>query len=93
MTQEEAVKTLYTIMQKDLNLPTLASFNEDARLNEDLCMDSIMILQLILHLEVDYGIEISDEQLSPNNFYKVSNLATYICEQSNTHLSVGEFGD
>jgi aryl carrier protein AsbD len=63
MTRQELVQVLHEIMQHHLKLPAMEAFHEDARLNEDLYMDSIMILQMILHLEVDLGFEIPDEML------------------------------
>ncbi|MFC9542155.1 petrobactin biosynthesis protein AsbD [Lysinibacillus sp. NPDC056959] len=81
MTRQQLIKSIYGIMENSLELQTLSSFNEDARLNEDLYMDSIMVLQLILHIELDLGISIPDEVLVPKDFKTVGTLASFLEKQ------------
>ncbi|MFB7158835.1 petrobactin biosynthesis protein AsbD [Lysinibacillus sp. NPDC056232] len=81
MTRQQLIKSIYDIMGNSLELQTLSSFNEDARLNEDLYMDSIMVLQLILHIELDLGISIPDEVLVPKDFKTVGTLASFLEKQ------------
>ncbi|WP_338653909.1 petrobactin biosynthesis protein AsbD [Lysinibacillus sp. Y5S-8] len=81
MTRQQLIQSIYDIMDNSLELPTLSSFNEDARLNEDLYMDSIMVLQLILHIELDLGIAIPDEVLVPKDFKTVGTLASFLEKQ------------
>ncbi|MET4562658.1 petrobactin biosynthesis protein AsbD [Lysinibacillus parviboronicapiens] len=81
MTRQQLMKSIYDIMENSLELQTLSSFNEDARLNEDLYMDSIMVLQLILHIELDLGIAIPDEVLVPKDFKTVGTLASFLEKQ------------
>ncbi|WP_249659807.1 petrobactin biosynthesis protein AsbD [Lysinibacillus fusiformis] len=81
MTRQQLIKSIYDIMENSLELQTLSSFNEDARLNEDLYMDSIMVLQLILHIELDLGIAIPDEVLVPKDFNTVGTLANFLEKQ------------
>lgn len=81
MTRHQLIKSIYDIMENSLELQTLSSFNEDARLNEDLYMDSIMVLQLILHIELDLGISIPDEVLVPKDFKTVGTLASFLEKQ------------
>ncbi|MGE7908148.1 petrobactin biosynthesis protein AsbD [Lysinibacillus xylanilyticus] len=81
MTRQQLIMSIYDIMENSLELQTLSSFNEDARLNEDLYMDSIMVLQLILHIELDLGISIPDEVLVPKDFKTVGTLASFLEKQ------------
>ncbi|PCD84979.1 petrobactin biosynthesis protein AsbD [Lysinibacillus fusiformis] len=81
MTRQQLIKSIYDIMENSLELQTLSSFNEDARLNEDLYMDSIMVLQLILHIELELGIAIPDEVLVPKDFKTVGTLANFLEKQ------------
>ncbi|MEK5486419.1 petrobactin biosynthesis protein AsbD [Lysinibacillus sp. FSL M8-0355] len=81
MTRQQLIQSIYDIMENSLELPTLSSFNEDARLNEDLYMDSIMVLQLILHIELDLGIAIPDEVLVPKDFKTVGTLVSFLEKQ------------
>jgi aryl carrier protein AsbD len=78
MTRQQLIKSIYEIMEHSLELQTLSAFHEDARLNEDLYMDSVMILQLILHLELDLGLNIPDEILVPKDFKTVGTLASFL---------------
>ncbi len=83
MTRQEIVQIIHDILQHQIKLPAsaLEAFQEDARLNEDLYMDSIMILQMILHLEVDLGFEIPDEMLVSKDFHTVGSLADFLLYQ------------
>ncbi|MGM0838389.1 MAG: petrobactin biosynthesis protein AsbD [Bacillota bacterium] len=81
MTRQETVQIIYEILQHQLKLPSMEAFHEEARLNEDLYMDSIMILQLILHLEVDLGFDIPDEMLVSEDFRTVGSLADFLGHQ------------
>lgn len=78
MTRDETLQVIYEIMKNKLQLPTLSAFSESSRLNEDLYMDSVMVLQLILHLELDLRLDIPDEILKPNDFHTVATLANFL---------------
>lgn len=88
MTRQEIVQSLHDILLK-MKLPSIAAFHEDARLNEDLYMDSIMILQLILHLEVDLGFDIPDEMLVSKDFRTVGSLADFLLHQQKPAAAEG----
>ncbi|KPB06420.1 petrobactin biosynthesis protein AsbD [Bacillus sp. CHD6a] len=74
LSREELYDAVYDILKDKLTIPTWKSFKESARLNEDLYMDSIMILQLILHVELDLGLSIPDDMLVPKDFHTVESL-------------------
>lgn len=78
LSREELYQAVYDIFKHKLNIPTWKSFHESARLNEDLYMDSIMILQLILHLELDLGLNIPDDMLVPKDFHTVESLLDFL---------------
>ena len=78
LSREELYQAVYDILKHKLNIPTWKYFEESARLNEDLYMDSIMILQLILHLELDIGINIPDDMLVPKDFHTVKSLLDFL---------------
>ncbi|UAL49368.1 petrobactin biosynthesis protein AsbD [Sutcliffiella horikoshii] len=78
LSREELYQAVYDILKHKLNIPTWKSFEESARLNEDLYMDSIMILQLILHLELDLGLKIPDYMLVPKDFHTVKSLLDFL---------------
>jgi aryl carrier protein AsbD len=86
MTKQEILTSIHGIMKHQLQLPAIAAFHEDARLNEDLYMDSILTLQLILHLEVDLGFDIPDSMLVPKDFRTVGSLASFLERQQQPAL-------
>lgn len=56
----------------------LSVFSPFSRLNEDLYLDSVMILQLLLHLELEHGFIIPDEALAKEDFETVDTLAAFL---------------
>ncbi|WP_216642735.1 phosphopantetheine-binding protein [Hydrocarboniclastica marina] len=82
MTQDELMTSLYRALRDNLKWPHLAAFSADARLNEDLYLDSILILQLLLHLELEQGIQIADDALVAGDFQTVAELAQALCNSS-----------
>ncbi|WP_391559052.1 petrobactin biosynthesis protein AsbD [Robertmurraya sp.] len=78
MKRDEIFSVLYDIMKNHLELPTISKFHEHARLNDDLFMDSILILQLILHLEVHHQFEIPDEMIVARDFQTVGSLVSLL---------------
>ncbi|KMJ57144.1 acyl carrier protein [Bacillus sp. LL01] len=91
MTRQEIVQIIHDVLQHHIKLPAtaLVAFHEDARLNEDLYMDSIMILQMILHLEVDLGFEIPDEMLVSKDFRTVGSLVDFLLHQQKPATAKG----
>lgn len=89
MTQDAMIDSLYAVMRDHLNWPHLQNFHPDARLNEDLYLDSIMILQLILHLELDLGIEVPDDALVASDFATINQLAQALCRVPQTATVAG----
>ncbi|WP_054707309.1 petrobactin biosynthesis protein AsbD [Bacillus sp. JCM 19041] len=87
MTYKEAVSAIYEILKTELQLNTLESFHEDARLNEDLAIDSVMMLQVLLQLEMEYGIDIPDEKIERESFFSVRTLAHFLEAQEQTEPS------
>ncbi|AIC94191.1 phosphopantetheine-binding protein [Shouchella lehensis] len=87
MTYEHAVNILYTIMKEDLALQTMDAFHPHARLNEELAIDSVMILHILLELETKYEIAIPDESIDPAIFETVDRLAQFIQRQEKTTVT------
>lgn len=61
-------------------LESQEEISEDARLVEDLGIDSVLILQLIANIEMQFNITFDDEDLLVDKFSTVSSLADYITE-------------
>ena len=45
-------------------------------------IDSTGILELISHLESTYGIEVTDDELNPDNLDSVNRIAAYLARKS-----------
>ncbi len=76
--QAELIEQIGEVLGKSLNFPHMGSFSPGARLNEDLYLDSVMILQLLLHLELEHGYEVPDEALTKDAFSTVEGLAAFL---------------
>ena len=46
-------------------------------------LDSVSFLELRLHCEREFGIDVSEEDFSSNNFSSLHNLSTFIESQKN----------
>ena len=51
---------------------------EDARLFEDLTMDSTSVIELLMVLEDNIGLQVDPEELGPEVFKTVSSLVEYV---------------
>ena len=51
---------------------------DDASFLEEGIIDSTGILELVSHLEETYGIEITEEELVPENLDSVNRIASYL---------------
>jgi acyl carrier protein len=74
---------LATVLNRDL--PDLS---EDARLFEDLGLDSTSVIELLMSLETSINLEIEPDSLEPEVFMTVRSLANYI-EASFARAMVG----
>ncbi|WP_226668211.1 petrobactin biosynthesis protein AsbD [Metabacillus litoralis] len=86
MNRLEIIEVIYNILKNQIELNTISSFHEEARLNEDLYMDSVIILELILYLELNLGIEVPDEALIPKDFRTIGSLADFLERQQKLAL-------
>jgi acyl carrier protein len=54
------------------------AFSNDASFLEQGIIDSTGILELVSHLEETYGIEITEDELNPDNLDSVDRIAGYL---------------
>lgn len=55
---------------------------DDVSFLEKGLIDSTGVLEIVAHLEEVYGVSVQDEELVPDNFDSVNNLATYIARKT-----------
>lgn len=74
MTREQIQDAIRAVLRDQLNNKHLVAFGPEARLNEDLYLDSILMLQLFLHLELEHGLAAPEEAITREAVATVSNL-------------------
>jgi acyl carrier protein len=52
--------------------------NDDTMLLEEKVIDSVGVLELLFFVEETFGIEVPEEDISPDHFGTISRLALYI---------------
>lgn len=96
MQKDTVIKAIHQVLEQQLNCPQLHLFSESARLNQDLYLDSVLVLQLLLGLELELGITIPDSALSEEDFDSVGSLAEFLLLQHqgpNQQVPVGSATD
>ncbi len=58
----------------------IGPLEEKMRLSEDLRIDSVMIVQLIVYLEVELRLEVPDSMIDPRTFDTVGSLLDFMQE-------------
>ncbi|MCR2807142.1 phosphopantetheine-binding protein [Paenibacillus soyae] len=77
MDRESLRSALQQLMMNKFKLP-IGELDDGQRLNEDLAVDSIMIIQLIVFLEVDLRLQVPDEQVDPRTFATIGSLLDFM---------------
>lgn len=54
------------------------SFGDDDSFLDDNIIDSTGILELVAYLEDEFGVEVRDSELVPDNFNSLSQLSRYV---------------
>jgi len=74
MTRDEIMAAVHTILSGQMAHPHLEGFGPLARLNEDLYLDSVLILQIFLNLELEYGLSMPEKAISKQDLLTVADL-------------------
>lgn len=82
MEPQDIMDAMQHILRNTLNHPHLTAFEPHARLNEDLYLDSVQVLQLLLHLELDWGLKIPEEAFGQDDFTTVASLAAFLARNN-----------
>jgi len=57
------------------------TFEDDASLLAEGIVDETGILELVLFVEETYGIQVAEGDLTPEHFYSVNSIASYVAER------------
>ncbi|ATO50224.1 petrobactin biosynthesis protein AsbD [Brevibacillus laterosporus] len=78
MKREERMEQIKEIVTKKLKLTHVVTLDESMRLQEDLLIDSIMLLQLIVYIEEELQLMVPAKELDPRTFLTVGSLLDFI---------------
>ncbi|RAP29252.1 hypothetical protein C2W64_04199 [Brevibacillus laterosporus] len=78
MKREERMEQIKEIVTKKLKLTHVVTLDESMRLQEDLLIDSIILLQLIVYIEEDLQLMVPAKELDPRTFLTVGSLLDFI---------------
>lgn len=78
MSEADIIAAIRAVLDQHMNHPHLAGFAPEARLNEDLYLDSVLILQIFLNLELEFGLDVSEELISRQDIATVADLAALL---------------
>lgn len=75
MSNETLITAIGTVLREEMHHPHLDRFGPEARLNEDLYLDSVQLLQLILALELTHGVSVPEAAINRQDVSTVADLA------------------
>ncbi|UWQ77332.1 DUF6005 family protein [Leisingera sp. M658] len=74
MTYDHVLEAIRQTLAGPLANPHMQNFSAQAMLNDDLHIDSVILINLMLHLETDHGVEMPERELSKSDFATVDGL-------------------
>ncbi|OUS31605.1 phosphopantetheine-binding protein [Gammaproteobacteria bacterium 45_16_T64] len=84
MNKPDLINAIHSILENKLCIPQISAFSPNARLNQDLYLDSVLILQLIIQLETDLGFNVPDNALTKDDFTTVASLVDFLLNIDST---------
>ncbi|MCR8843213.1 phosphopantetheine-binding protein [Paenibacillus sp. SC116] len=87
--QISILEQLQQLMVDKLKLQDVPELNPAMHLHDDLGIDSVMLLQLIVHIEEDLSLIVPEDELDPSIFVTVESLVAFIntLEPRTVHVS------
>lgn len=76
MSESEILAAIETVLTEKMAHGHMEGFGPDARLNEDLYLDSVLILEIFLNLELEYGLSVPEEAIAKQEIETVSDLVS-----------------
>jgi aryl carrier protein AsbD len=78
MKREEIVEKVAKIFKQNLELTIKGDIKESDRTWEDLGLDSIMAMQLVVYLEEEFDIEVSEDVITEDIFNTVGSVVDFV---------------
>lgn len=86
LTPESVLSKLQQLLQDVLNLESTDSLGRDARLREDLNVDSLAFVDLVMALEEGFGLKIGTDSDLIKQVHTVGDLADMILSMSDASV-------
>lgn len=83
MTNTEILAAIQTVLTEQMAHAHMDGFGPEARLNEDLYLDSVLILQIFLNLELEYGLSVPEEAIAKQDIETIADLVALYEPRSN----------
>ncbi|AXY10375.1 acyl carrier protein [Bacillus thuringiensis LM1212] len=80
MRREVLKDAVFKIMTEKMELKNVTHLEETMRLNQDLYIDSVMMLQLIVYIEMDVMLCVPEDEVDPKAFLTVGSLLDFMEE-------------
>ncbi|WP_212936233.1 petrobactin biosynthesis protein AsbD [Bacillus hominis] len=80
MRREMLKEAVLSIMRKKMELKNVTHLEETMRLNQDLYIDSVMMLQLIVYIEMELKLCVPEDEVDPKAFLTVGSLLDFMEE-------------
>lgn len=93
MSRDDIIAAIRAVLAERMESRHLDRFGPDARLNEDLYLDSVLLLNLYLHLETEYAIVAPDEVVSSADIRTVGELAGLLAGEEATPQPAAPLGE
>ena len=79
MLESQTIKsTISSFVLQSFPLAQKRKFTEDVPLLESGIVDSVGILEIVAFLEREFAIQISDDDLQPENFGSIAGIAAFV---------------
>lgn len=75
-------------MIEKMELKNVTYLEDTMRLNQDLYIDSVMMLQLIVYIEMDLQLYVPEDELDPKAFSTIGSLLDFMEELQPLQMDV-----
>ncbi|MHA4411806.1 petrobactin biosynthesis protein AsbD [Bacillus cereus] len=87
MRREALKNAVLKIMIEKMELKNVTHLEETMRLNQDLYIDSVMMLQLIVYIEMDIKLCVPGDEVDPKAFLTVGSLLDFMEELQEVNVN------
>ena len=85
MTRSDIIDAIARVLAGPMQHRHMEAFSPTARLNQDLYLDSVLILQIFLNLELEHGLMVDDAVISRKDVVTVTDLADLFLPEEETN--------